>query len=175
MTAEELQNLMDRLPALWSEGTMTKLGVRRSWFFGGKEYDFRSLIDENTSEPSLSNPSWAIIGYSGPQVIPAQYLTTPNGKYNTADMSGLYSILIEELIGADLSFGTAHRDAGLSFSLSPNSAGKSSVQVDVNTGIVTFQQPFTDTPEDIWFDYKIQPDSGAAPLYFEPEFESEFE
>jgi len=83
-------------------------------------------------------------------------LTTPAGKYSSADRVNDYSIIITELIGADLSFFIAHRGIGTvpRGSTSPP-IDDTSVQVDTTTGLVTFFSPFTDFEEELWFDYKI--------------------
>lgn len=83
-------------------------------------------------------------------------LTTPAGKYSSADRVSDYSVIITELIGADLSFFIAHRGIGTvpRGSTSPPT-DDTSVQVNTTTGLVTFFSPFTDFEEELWFDYKI--------------------
>jgi len=91
----------------------------------------------------------------------ANIFTTPKNKYSTASSTviDLYSILVVELIGADISeetgFFEAHRGVSLSFGATTDTPDDDNVNVDTVTGIVTFAQPFNpEFIEVLRFDYK---------------------
>ena len=106
----------------------------------------------------------------------ANIFTTPRGKYSTVSSTVVddYSIIIVELIGADLSYFNAHRGVGLTFNGSASAPDENNVQVDITTGLVTFLQAFVpDFPEELWFDYKTggtvpppDPTNGSFPQTF---------
>lgn len=114
-------------------------------------YMYRVTVTDANGLIGFDTVTLGAVIYSGNSTI----LTTPMGKYSSADRIDDYSILITELIGADLTFFIGHRGIGTVYTGSDLAADETSVQVDVMTGIVTFFQPFSDFEEELWFDYKV--------------------
>lgn len=97
-----------------------------------------------------------------------------SAKYSSANRATDTTIIITELIGADLSFFSAHRGVGTTLTGNATAADDQSVQVDNTTGTVTFFSPFSDNlVEILWFDYKTgSTNNGGFPITFEFTFTS---
>jgi hypothetical protein len=77
-----------------------------------------------------------------------------NSQYYNG-VNGQYVITAPEIIGADLTFFIAHRGSGTILRGSALDPTDISVQVNVDTGVIIFKQPFS-TGETVWFEYVLK-------------------